>query len=71
MTGVLGLAGTRISAGKGERLQMRLVHEQMLVEDGGSTGGPLLRATAKNMARGATKHAAAETQRVAALKVGE
>ena len=51
--------------------KMRLVHEHMLVEDGGSTGGPLLRATAKNMARGATKHAAAETQRVAALKVGE
>ena len=50
---------------------MRLVHEQMLVEDDRSTGGPVLRATSINMVRGATKDTAAEIQRVAALKVDE
>ena len=40
---------------------MRLVREQMLVEDDRSTGGPVLRATAENMVRGTTKHTAAKT----------
>ena len=41
--------------------KMRLVREQMLVEDDRSTGGPVLRATAENMVRGTTKHTAAKT----------
>ena len=44
-------------------MKMRLVREQMLVEDGRSARGLVLRATAENMVRGTTKHTAAKTQR--------
>jgi hypothetical protein len=44
-------------------VKMRLVREQMLVEDDRSARGLVLRATAENMVKGATKHTAAQTQR--------